>query len=76
MLEVGSLNPLMAGLPLDLAPQPSTFGRSGRGCDALHAPGCRGSLLDLDHGHFARLGTKSQPLLAGVCGGQLGTFGS
>src|SRR5947207_12222517 len=25
MVEVGSLNPLMAGLPLDLVPQPSTF---------------------------------------------------
>ena len=25
MVEVGSLNPLMAGLPLDLLPQPSTF---------------------------------------------------
>jgi glucose-6-phosphate 1-dehydrogenase len=25
MVEVGSLNPLMAGLPLELLPQPSTF---------------------------------------------------
>ena len=25
MVEVGSLNPLMAGLPLELLPQPSTL---------------------------------------------------
>ena len=39
MVEVGSLNPLMAGLPLELLPQPSTL-RIGNSND-IFAPALR-----------------------------------
>ncbi len=52
MVEVGSLNPLMAGLPLELLPQPSTL-RIGNSND-IFAPALRQRLP-------SRLGSSHTP---------------